>query len=172
MILKAFKVKSNQKLINKLIGSRKAALTSKKIESVGIILNLSEFDDFEKLRIFFEGLSINPNKIKLVGFTDDLKLMESSIELLYTDKQIGWRGKIKDNALTSFINSSFDVLISFYKEDILELNLVTALSKANFKVGLSNNDERLYDLILNVNPNNFDVFGNEFVKYLSILKKL
>ena len=172
MILKGFKEKSNQKFINKLIDSRNPALSSKKIESVGIILNLIEFDDFETLRNFFEGLKINPNKIKIVGFTDDIKLVESSIELLYSEKQVGWKGKIKNNELISFINSNFDVLISYYKQDSLELNLVTASSKANFKVGLSNNDERLHDLILDIDPNKFDVFRNEFIKYLTILKKL
>lgn len=104
MILKGFKEKSNQKFINKLIDSRKPALSSKRIESVGIILNLIEFDDFETLRNFFEGLKINPNKIKIVGFTDDIKLVESSIELLYSEKQVGWKGKIKNNELISFIN--------------------------------------------------------------------
>ena len=172
MILKGFKEKSNQKFINKLIDSRKAAVSSKKIESVGIILNLSEFDDFETLRIFFESLKLNPNKIKIVGFTEDVKLVEASIELLYSEKQVGWKGKLKNNELISFINTNFDVLISYYKQDNLELNLVTALSKANFKVGLSNNDERLHDLILDIDPNKFDVFRNEFVKYLTILKKL
>lgn len=172
MILKGFKEKSNQKFINRLIDTRRATLSSKKIESVGIILNLIEFDDFETFRIFFEGLKINPNKIKIVGFTDDIKLVESSIELLYTEKQVGWKGKIKNNELISFINTNFDVLISYYKQDSLELNLVTASSKANFKVGLSNNDERLHDLILDINPNKFDVFRQEFIKYLTILKKL
>ena len=172
MILKGFKEKSNQKFINKLIDSRKAALSSKKIESVGIILNLNEYDDFETLRIFFEGLKLNPNKIKIVGFTEDIKLVELSRELLYSGKQVGWKGKIKNNELISFINTNFDALISYYKQDNLELNLVTALSKANFKVGLSNYDERLHDLILDIDPNKFDVFRNEIVKYLTILKKL
>ena len=53
MILKAFKEKSNQKFINKLVGSRRTQISSKRIESVGIILNMSEYDDFESFRIFF-----------------------------------------------------------------------------------------------------------------------
>ncbi len=172
MILKGFKQKSNQKFINKLVNFRLAEVSSNKIESVGIVLNLSEFDDFETFRIFFGELKLNPNKIKIVGFTDDPKLTESSIELLYSDKQIGWRGKIKNNELLSFLNTPFDALISYYRNDNLELNLITALSKANFKVGLSNKDERLHDLILDVETKDFEVFKQEFIKYLTILKKL
>jgi len=172
MILKGFKEKSNQKFINKLIDTRRAQTSTKRMESVGIVLNLSEFDDFEIFRIFFEDLKLNPNKIKLVGFVEDPKLIEFSRELLFSEKQIGWKGKIKNNELQSFLNTSFDVLVSYYKTDNLELNLITALSKANFKVGLTVHDKRFYDLILDVLPNQFNVFKQEFIKYLTILKKL
>ena len=172
MILKAFKEKSNQKFINKLVGSRSAQISSKRMESVGIVLNMSEYDDFESFRIFFEDLKLNPNKIKIVGFVEDHKLLELSRELLFSEKQIGWKGKIKNNELQSFLNTPFDLLVSYYKNDILELNLISALSKANFKVSISNKDERFHDLILDVLPNNFHVFKQEFVKYLTILKKL
>ena len=172
MILKRFKEKSNQKFINRLIDFRVPEISSNKIESVGIVVNLSEFDDFEMFRIFFEELKLNPNKVKIAGFTDDPKLVEFSNELLYSEKQIGWRGKIKDNGLKTFINTPFDVLISYYKDDNLELNLISALSKANFKVGISNNDERLHDLILEVDTKEIDIFKQEFIKYLTILKKL
>ena len=46
------------------------------------------------------------------------------------------------------------------------------MSKANFKVGISNTDERLYDLIIDVKPKQFQLFKTEFVKYLNILNKL
>ena len=172
MFLKGFKEKSNQKFINKLVDTRVPNLTSKKIESVGIILNTTEFDDFELFRDFFQELKLNPNKIKIIAFVEDHNLIESSIELLFSEKQIGWKGKIKDNSLQAFLNTNFDMLISYYKNDNLELNLVSALSKANFKVGLSNQDERLYDLILDVKTNNFELFKKELIKYLTILKRL
>jgi len=172
MILKAFKEKSNQKLINNLVGFRSAQISSKRIESVGIVLNLVEYDDFESFRLFFEALKLNPNKIKLVGFVEDPKLLELSRELLFSEKQIGWKGKIKNNELQSFLNTPFDVLVSYFKNDNLDLNLITALSRANFKVGLSGKDIRFYDLVLDVLPNEFNVFKNEFIKYLTILKKI
>ena len=54
----------------------------------------------------------------------------------------------------------------------MELNLVTAQSKANFKIGLSNNDQRQYDLIIDVKPNEFGLFKKELTKYLTVLNKL
>ena len=44
--------------------------------------------------------------------------------------------------------------------------------KANFKIGLSNTDQRLYDLIIDVKPDQFGVFKEELKKYLTVLNKL
>ena len=172
MFLKGFKEKSNQKFINKLIESRKSSLSQKNVESVVIVLSLGEYDDFEAFRVFFGDLGFNPNKIKLAGFTEDAKQVLSSIELLYSQKDIGWKGKVKNNELETFINSEFDALISYYKQDNLELNLITARSKAKFKIGISDYDERLNDLIIDVKPKEIDLFEKELIKYLTILKKL
>ncbi len=172
MILKSFKEKSTQKFINKLVDSRIIHSSLKKTESVGIILNLSEYDDFESFRDLFDELKLNPNKIKIAAFTEDHKLVKFSKELLFSKKEIGWKGKIKSNELDTFINTKFDALISYYKQDNLELNLVTAYSKAEFKIGISYDDERLNDLILDVKPKEFEIFKKELNKYLTILNKL
>ena len=172
MFLQGFKRNSNQKFINRLLNKREPILSSRKIEFVGIIINLNEFDDFEAFRIFFGDLKINPNKIKIAAYTDDSKLASSSIELLFSPKDFGWKGKLKNNELETFTKTEFDALISFYKEDNLELNVVTALSKANFKIGISDKDERLHDLIIDVKPQELDLFEKELIKYLTILKKL
>ena len=172
MILKGFKRKSNQKFINRLVSKREPVLSSKRIEFVGIVINLSEFDDFEAFRVFFGDLKLNPNKIKIAAFTDDSKLVSTSMELLFSPKDIGWKGKLKNNELETFVNKEFDALISFYKVDNLELNLVTALSKANFKIGISDKDKRLHDLIIDVKPKELNLFEKELIKYLTILKKL
>lgn len=172
MILKGYKEKSIQKFINKLVDSRDNILSNNKIESIAVLLNLSEFDDFEAFRNLFKTLNINPIKIKIFAFTHDPKMIEGSWERLYSNKQIGWNGKIKDNELETFVNTDFDVLISYYQASNYELSLVTAASKANFKIGLSNKDERLNDLILNINPKEFNLFKQELLKYLTILHKI
>ena len=64
------------------------------------------------------------------------------------------------------------MLICFYKNPVLQLDLITAASKANFKVGISTEDERLYDLIIDVSLKDINIFKQELKKYLNILKKL
>jgi len=172
MFLKSFKEKSNQKFINKIVDARHPTQSLNKVGSVGIILNLSEYDDFESFRALFDDLKLNPNKVKFAAYTDDPQDVDLSKELLFSRKEIGWNGKIKCNTLESFINTKFDALISYYKDDNLELNLVTALSQANFKIGISIKDKRLNDLILDIKPKDYSLFKLELVKYLTILNKL
>jgi hypothetical protein len=172
MFLKAFKEKSNQKYINKLLSARKAAVDNRKISSVGVILNVDEFMDFEVFRTYLKGLGIKPPKIKIIAFNKDEKDVDFHWETYFGPKDFGWNGKINKMELQTFIETEFDALISFYKEDVLELNSVTAQSNANFKIGLSNTDQRLYDLIIDVKPKEFGLFKDELRKYLTVLNKL
>ena len=137
-----------------------------------LFLNRNEFNDFEVFRDFAKDLKVNPNKIKIIAFTEDDKDVETSRELLFSKKQIGWHAKIKNPELEDFLNMEFDALLCFYNEDKIELNLVTALSKANFKIGISSYDKRFFDFIIETKSKNFDVFKKELIKYLNILNKI
>jgi hypothetical protein len=172
MILKAFKTKSNQKYVNSLLQAHKAGVNSKKIKTIAVLFNVDEFSDFESFRAYFKELNLTSPKHKIVAFTDDDKFEVSQWESYFSPKDFGWKGKINNIDLQSFIDEDYDVLISYYKSDNVLLNLITAASKANLKVGLARTDERLYDLIIDVNPKNFEIFAIEFRKYLNILKKI
>lgn len=172
MFLKRFKEKSNQKYINSILNSRQPIVDNRKIESVGIVLCFDEYNNYEAFRKLFKNLGILENKVKFIAFITDEKLKPSSWDAYFNPKNFGWSGKIDNVELNEFINTEFDALISYYKEDNLELNLVSTLSKANFKIGISNNDERLHDFIINVNPNQIDVFEEELIKYLKVLNKI
>ncbi|TXE17444.1 hypothetical protein ES692_09200 [Psychroserpens burtonensis] len=172
MILKVFKEKSNQKYINKLLSARQVAVSNNKMNTVGVILSVSEFSDFESFRLFFKSLGIQAAKTKIIAFVEDTKDSNELWDTYFNPKDFGWKGKINNIDLQIFVDTKFDVLISYYKENHLELNLITASSKANFKVGLTNEDERLFDLMIDVKPKEFSVFKDELKKYLTVLNKL
>ena len=46
------------------------------------------------------------------------------------------------------------------------------MSKAKFKVGISNEDDRLHDLIIDLPLKNQSTFKVELIKYLKTLKKI
>jgi hypothetical protein len=172
MFLKVFKEKSNQKYVNKLLSMRRSGVNPNKVRTIAVLLNASEYIDFESFRAYFKQLGLNSPKHKIVAFTLDDKMQSSKWESYFSPKDFGWKGKIHHSDLDSFVKEDYDVLISYYKEDILYLNLITAMSNANLKVGLSTKDERLFDLIIDVEPKDMKTFKSEFKKYLTILNKL
>lgn len=172
MILKAFKEKSIQKYVNKLLAIRKPSVNSNKVKTVAVLLNTSEFHEFEVFRVYFKELGLTSPKHKIIAFTLDDKLEHNKWNTHYSPKDFGWKGKIKNVDLEAFINEPYDVLISYYKKEELHLDLIAAASNANLKVGISNNDERLYDLIIDVPLKDINIFKQELKKYLNILNKL
>jgi hypothetical protein len=172
MILKAFREKSNQKFINKLLSSKNVAFNNKKLESVGIIVDATEFSDTEAFKYFFNELGVQLPKIQIIVFVEDEKKTEKLWGNYFSKKDFGWNGAIKHAELKMFLDTEFDALVSFHKNDALELKMATAVSNANFKIGLSNVDDRLYDFILDVTTKDFEVFKKELKKYLTILKKI
>ena len=100
------------------------------------------------------------------------KEKESLFNPTFSSKQIGWRGVIKDQTLQQFLNKEFDILISYYKKDVTALKLITVASKAKLKVGVLETDERINDIIIKTEINNFSTFTSEIKKYLNILNKI
>ncbi|WP_405570779.1 DUF6913 domain-containing protein [Winogradskyella sp. Asnod2-B02-A] len=172
MILKAFKEKSNRKYVNKLLAERKSTVNNNKIKTVAVLLNASEFHEFEVFRVYFKTLGLISPKHKIVAFTMDDKLEYNQWNAHFSPKDFGWKGKMKNPDLEAFVAEPFDMLICFYKNTVLQLDQITAASHANFKVGISTNDERLYDLIIDVDLKDINIFKQELKKYLNILKKL
>ncbi len=172
MILKRFKENSNQKYINRILNSRISSVDNRHIESVGIVVNIEEFSDYDELKALFKSLGINENKIKIISFISNEKMEINSWDSSFYPKDIGWQGKILDQELQTFIDSEFDALISYYKNDNLNLNMITTLSKANFKIGISNTDERLNDFIIDVETGQLQLFKEELLKYLKVLNKI
>ncbi|OIQ16340.1 hypothetical protein [Lacinutrix sp. MedPE-SW] len=172
MILKGFKEKSNQNYINKTLNNRVVLATNSKIKSIGVIINADETVDYKKISSLLKTLNVNPNNFQIIAFTIEKTFEENSNFQCFNKKSIGWKGSIKNETLKHFLNREFDILISYYVEAPMYLKLLTAVSKARFKVGILQEDERLNDLIIKTDIENYKMFEIELLKYLSILNKI
>ena len=76
MIFKAFKERSNQKHINRLLNSRNVKFNNTKISSIGVVLTLKEFGDLDAIRTFAKELDILPPKTKIITFVEDNKITD------------------------------------------------------------------------------------------------
>jgi len=172
MFLKRFKDKSNQKYVNKLLREREVFIKDGEIKTVGVLLNAYEFAEVEVFHDFLRGLDIQQARTRIVSFVSDAKASKELWGAYFNPDHIGWNGKISHPDLQIFVDTDYDLLLCFYKESHLELDLIAAESKANLKVGISRDKSEFFDLIIDVPTHDFKTFGSELTKYLNVLNKL
>jgi len=172
MILKSFKQNSTKKHLSKLLKSRQSFLNNNKIASLGVIINIDEVNDFESFSVLAKAMHVRPNKLKIIAFTSNIKEEVSVWDVCFNPKDFSWNGKIKNKELQDFLDIPFDALISYYAQDVLELKVLTATSKAKFKIGVLQSDNRLNDFIIKTNLKQFELFKNELIKYLNTFNKI
>ena len=90
----------------------------------------------------------------------------------FTAKDFNWRARVIDASLETFLETPFDLLIGYFDDTQLYLELATLRSKAMFKVGFSGVNDRLFDLVIAEKPENILSFNNEIHKYLGLLQKI
>ncbi len=172
MIFKSFKLKSNKKYLNKLLSEREVSVDNKKMKSLGVILNFDEISNFNAFNVLASRLKVHTNKIKVIAYTKDAKKEVNTWDACFNENDLGWKGEIKNIELRTFLEEPFDVLISYYKEELLELKLLTALSKSQLKIGILQTDSRLNDIIINTKIEERKIFEDEVFKYLTVLNKI
>jgi len=172
MFFKRIKTKSYQKFLNSVLDSRSNEFKTTKIQSVGIIFNYNNFQDYDFFKLMFTDLGVSLNRIRFISFINSKDDLPNSWDAFYYKEDFDWSGHCKNPEVSEFVDIPFDLLISYYKPNKYELNIVTAMSKANFKIGLSMDDKRLHDLIIDVNPKNLNTFTSEIIKYLKTLNRI
>lgn len=172
MILKRFRDNSIKRYLNKTLANREIFVDNSKLKSLGIIFNIDEFENYESFRQLANHLRVRPNRTKIIAFSPTQTDKPNFWEVCFNPKDIGWKGAIKNIELQSFLNTNFDVLISYYTANELELKFLTGVSNAKFKVGILQSDARLNDLIIKTDIKQFNVFKEEVFKYMNILNKI
>ena len=168
MLLSRIRQNSLKRKIEKELGKRRVN-SDEKIVSIFILVDENSETNIEEL--ISSKLDIDNEKIKKVTFIhkNDNKDIENQISV--SKKQFSWFGRVKDEKISELIRFQFDLLINL-TIDNLYLDYLTAASNATFKVGLSNSDDRLYDLMIDSDLRNISIFSEELKKYLKILNKI
>jgi len=171
MFFKGIKIKSAQKYI---ANNLKTIVTpaNGKIISLAVLVDGTKYEEFPFLNEISTVFGIRPESITVLYYHSDKKLTQQFPETMFTDADLGFSGVLKNESVSKFINKTYDGLLSFYKEDILLLNLVAVQSKAKFKIGFSGTNEAINDLSIATELDDITTFTFELKKYLSILNKI
>ena len=172
MFFKRIKKISSKKFLTTVLKARSKQFSSGKIKTVGIMFHHDQFTDYDYFRMLFTDLGLNDNWLRFISFYENENNQPNSWDSSFTKTDFDWLGHCKSPEIAEFVEQPFDLLISYYKPSCYELKIVTAMSKAKFKVGVSNEDDRLHDLIIDVSTKDIDTFKTELIKYLRTLNKI
>lgn len=166
------RIRSSKRQTTKVLASRDLSCRNTPLECLGFLVDEALLNDFEKLNTFGLELGLQPENIKIFSFIETKKKLPSMRQNQINNKEFGWRGEVSNQSATDFLNTPFDVLIGFYNDEHRFLDLMSAKSKARFKIGYNQADKRLFDLLLSADLKDFERFKSETTKYLKLLNKI
>ncbi|MCX2719376.1 hypothetical protein OO016_07175 [Poritiphilus sp. M415] len=142
------------------------------IQMVGVIVDLDTFPRAESFEDFIELLGLRPSAVKVIGYKRDYDTNSPYATPIFSDKDLGWHGEIDNGYAQEFLSREYDVLINYYSEKNLMMQLMTVKTRARIRVGFATVDKTFNDLIVDCPTKDFDLFKNEIRKYLNVLKEL
>ncbi|OIQ39179.1 MAG: hypothetical protein BM563_05045 [Bacteroidetes bacterium MedPE-SWsnd-G1] len=169
MILRSFKLKNIERRTEKYLqeDKRNNIVNDRVIKSVLVFVD--EFFTDVDLNNLNEILSINKADIRKITFCSGKNI--EGIENAISAKDFGLFGKFKRSMSGLNLDNNIDLIINFTNNNSYVNNLISQLNRS-FSVGIRNANSKIFDLIIEVEKNELELFNIELEKYLRILKKI
>ncbi|WP_166925184.1 DUF6913 domain-containing protein [Flavobacterium poyangense] len=150
--------------------SLKNEVFTSNVQTIGLLVDETKFSHSNELIKEFVSNGISPDNIKIVSYSDKFKEKTTYTSPTFGKKHINWKGEITADFLTEFIETEFDLLISYYDIEKVILMLITAKSKAKFKVGFASVDKELNRWMIDTAIEKYKLFVFELFRYLKNIK--
>jgi hypothetical protein len=161
-----------KKRIDQNIKNRDISGINREMKTLGFLVDEMLIPELEIFDGFAMDYGLQPKDVKVFSFQEVKKKIPSLIQNQVNNKDFTWKGEIQNQNAVEFLDKDFDVLVGFYTGKHEFMDLMVSRSNAAFKVGFPGGDERLFDLIIAVDPENLPGFKNELKKYLTVLGKM
>jgi hypothetical protein len=172
MLLGKFKEQSLSKNFQKKLKAMPDGRTptSKEIHSLAILTT----DKISSELDLVNGFKNNIESIRNVHIYSFKKFKKTDAVTYkhFSEKDFDWSSTVKDPSFESFLENPFDLLIGYFNEKNLYLELSSFKSKATFKIGFANVNDKIFDLVVNDAPENLESFITLIKKYLALLHKI
>lgn len=166
------KQRSLKKKTDQNLTARDTSEINSQLITLGFLIDERLMPDLSKFDDFALDFKLQPKDVKVFSFLEVRKKVPSLRQNQINNKDFNWKGDIANQNANEFLDKPFDVLVGYYKGNHAFLDLMVSKSKAKFKVGFQGGDERLFDLLIAVDPEDMKKFKVELRKYLTVLNKM
>lgn len=145
---------------------------SRGITSIACLVDLDAFDNANLFYEFVEEFALRPNAVKIIGYKSYYDKNSPYSTPVFSDKDLGWGGSIENSYVLEFLSREYDLLVNYYTQERLLLQLMSVKTRARIRVGFAEVDEQYNDLILATPLKDFKTFKQELKKYLRVLNEI
>ena len=127
-------------------------------KSIGILYDATHQNQVNIIKKFVDVLKLQGKSVTIFGFYNKKKLPQdfsnSVSNGLLTRSDLNWYGVPKKNAYAMMANEPFDLLLNLYTWHCVPLLIISAASKAKFRIGKYFSDAmNCFDFMLNIESN-------------------
>ncbi len=166
------KRRSLKSRIDQYLTVRDTSGINSEMKTLGFLVDEALMLDLDAFDSFSNAYNLLPKDVKVFSFLELKKKQPTLQQNRVNNKDFTWKGEIHNQNANEFLEQPFDVLVGYYDGKHAFMDLMMAKSNARFKVGFHGGDERLFDLLIGVDPKNTEAFKAELKKYLIVLKKM
>lgn len=144
------------------------------LQRIGILLDTDDNETRAHFVRLQNDLGLRDTHFQFVICKDEGASDDPFGGLVFTRKDLGWNGRIRNGEINTFVQQETDVLISFTKADNKLSALLVSVSNAGLKVGRKEGKASagLFDLVISTHYEDAALFVVELKKYLKILNKI
>ena len=157
---------------------RKSFCNIKSARKIGVVWDASNADDFQVIASFQQRMAEREIGVEVIGYYPGKVLPDRYTAVRYLaclkkgDLNMFY---IPDNMeTTSFINKPYNILLDLNRNSYFPLTFISALSQAEFKVGLykDSKSEEIFDLLIETEKGrNLEYRLEQAVLYLEMINK-
>lgn len=150
---------------------RSLAGEEKQSQRIGVILDRDDEDLKNKFLKLKKDLGLRDPDFQMVVCKDEGQKGDVFQGLVFTRKDLGWNGKIRNGEITGFAQQKMDVLISYTEADNKLAALLVSVANAGLKVGREEglSSAGLFNMLISTGFEEVDIFIAELKRYLKIL---
>lgn len=170
MGLKQFFIKKRIKLAIDTSTKLKQQNSLTKIRKVAIFVDENTSFDDQKFKELQDIIKLDNTHFSVLTYKDKKSNFNEFRGAVVVQNEINWQGKVTSKEVKDFLDKKFDLLIDYTLANNLKKQFIVANIKAIVKVGFLDDNESLYDFMVEVNSSEISLFNKEMVRYLTILK--
>ena len=125
---------------------------------VGVLFNNDVEDKQALLEQIQQHFKISNSEINALGFSHKSFKNKEQPQDVFTLRDFSIFGEPKSESVQNFLKTDYQLLFNFFGSGELGLGVIAKSANAKLKVGLSTADERLNDLLLDMDSKNMDFF--------------